>query len=791
MLAPLSWLREFCPVRLRVEDLAELMTMHGVPIERIVRPWADLAGVLVARVLEVRDHPGAERLCLARVDAGAEEREVVVGVRNMGPGDLVPYAPPGATLPGMEGALERREIRGVASEGMLCSPKELGISANHSAILVLSDGAEPGADLKETVGLDQVVLDVEVLANRGDLLSIVGVAREIAAMTGEDLATPDTSVEESPEPAADAATVEIADRERCPRYLARVIRGVKAGPSPLDVQVRLSAAGMRPLWNVVDATNYVMLELGQPLHPFDLHRLAGPGIVVRRAGEGEGLVTLDGVERIFTEDDLMIADVERAVAVAGVMGGTDTEVTEATADVLLESACFQPVSVFRTSRRLGLRTEASMRFDRGVDPEGVAPAAARASALIATWSGGTVLGGTAEVGEVPSRRTVEVRPERASLLLGVELSVGEVREALDRLRIPAAGDGDGVIAEIPSHRVDIEREVDLIEEVGRATGYERVPSTLPGIRQAGGLTLDQRLRRRIADLLAGAGLWEAQSFPFASAADLEVVPDRPAVRMANPVSGDDANLQTSLLPGLLRAARRNVAHRRTSVRLFELGVTFAAGEPEPVEEERVAALLTGPAGEEWPADRRQHDFLDAKGVLEHLLEGLGATGWALGDRPGRPWHPRRSAVVTIAGEAAGELGELHPGVAERFDLPGRVAAFELRVRPLLASSDAEAAYRDVSRFPPVHRDVAFLLRADVPAGAVRAALVEAGGDLLDRAVLFDVFEGDPIPAGSRSLAFSLDFRALDRTLTDQEADERVRLIAERLAADFGAELRAG
>jgi len=432
-----------------------------------------------------------------------------------------------------------------------------------------------------------------------------------------------------------------------------------------------------------------------------------------------------------------------------------------------------------------------MRFDRGVDPEGVAAAAQRASALITEWAGDGVVDGDVDVGAVPERRTVAVRPTRASMLLGVVLSPVEVREALGRLRIPAVGDGDEVIAEIPSHRVDIEREVDLIEEVGRATGYERVPSTLPGIRQAGGLTLEQRLRRRIADLLAGAGLWETQSFPFASAADLEVVPDRLAVRMANPVSGDDANLQTSLLPGLLRAARRNVAHRRTSVRLFELGVTFAAGEPEPVEEERVAALLTGPAGEEWPADRRQHDFLDVKGVLEHLLEGLGATGWALGDRPGRPWHPGRSAVVTIGGEAAGELGELHPGVAERFDLPGRVAAFELRVRPLLTSSGSEAAYRDVSRFPPVHRDVAFLLRAAVPAGEVRAALVQAGADLLDRAVLFDVFEGDPLPAGARSLAFSLDFRALDRTLTDQEADERVRLIAERLAADFGAELRAG
>jgi phenylalanyl-tRNA synthetase beta chain len=791
MLVPLSWLREYCAVRLPVEDLAELMTMHGLPIERIVRPWEGLAGIRVARVLDVRDHPKADRLCLARIDAGGDEREVVVGVRNMGPGDLVPYAPPGATLPGFEGALERREIRGVASDGMLCSSKELGISADHTAILVLSDGVEPGADLKEILGLDEAVLDVEVLANRSDLLSIVGVAREVAAMTGEDLGLPDTSVDESLEPTADAAGVEIADREKCPRYLARVIRGVTAESSPLQVQVRLAAAGMRPRWNVVDATNYVMLEMGQPLHPFDLHRLAGPRIVVRRAEEGERLVTIDGVERTFTEDDLLIADVERAVAVAGVMGGSDTEVGEGTADVLLESAWFQPASVFRTSRRLGLRTEASMRFDRGVDPEGVGPAADRASALISAWSGGTVLARTVEVGEVPARRSVAVRPARASMLLGVEVLSAEVREALGRLRIPAVEEEDRVVAEVPAHRVDIEREVDLIEEVGRVVGYGRVPSTLPGIRQAGGLSGAQRQRRRIADLLAGAGLWEAQSFSFASASDLEVVPERPPVRMANPISGDDAYLQTSLLPGLLRAAQRNVAHRRTSVRLFEVGVTFIAGDPVPVEEERVAALLTGPAAEAWPADRRAHDFLDAKGILEHLLHGIGADAWSLGQPLGRPWHPGRSARVVLAGESVGELGEIHPRVAEAFDLPGRVAAFELRVGPLVAEAGVEATYLDVSRYPPVHRDVAFLVDGDVPVGAVRTALVQAAGDLLDRALLFDVFEGGPLPAEKRSLAFSLDFRALDRTLTDEEADRRVQAIADRLAADFGAELRAG
>ncbi|MGH2765534.1 MAG: phenylalanine--tRNA ligase subunit beta [Actinomycetota bacterium] len=793
MRVPLGWLREHVPITLSVEDLAELMTMHGLPIERIVRPWEELSGVVVARVLEVRDHPGADRLCLARIDAGGQERQVVVGVRNMGTGDLVPYAPPGAILPGFDGPLERRDIRGVPSEGMLCSPKELAISADHERILVLGDGAEPGADVKEAVGLDEVVLDVEVLANRGDLLSIVGVAREVAAMTGGDLVRPDTSVEERPESGADAVTVEVSDPERCPRYLARAISEVAAGPSPLEAQVRLTAAGMRPRWNVVDATNYVMLELGQPLHAFDLRRLAGPGIVVRRAEEGERLVTLDGVERTFTGDDLLIADRERAVAVAGVIGGADTEVTEGTSDVLLESAVFEAASIFRTSRRLGMRTEASIRFDRGVDPEGVAAAAERAAVLIAQWAGGRVLEGSVDVGEAPPRRTAAVRSPRASMLLGVDLTQADVREALGRLRIPARDAEGEVVAEIPSYRVDVVQEVDLIEEVGRAVGYDRVPSSLPGIRQAGGLTREQRMRRRIADLLAGAGLWEVHSVPFASSADLAVVPpaERPPVRMGNPISGDDAYLQTGLLPGLLRAARRNVAHRRTSVRLFEIAVTFEAEATEPVEEERVAVLLTGPVGEGWPSERRGHDFLDVKGVLEHLLDGLGADGMALGEPAGPPWHPGRSVRVSVGGDPAGVVGELHPGVAARFDLPGGVSAFELRVGPLLAASGAEARYRDVSRFPPVHRDVAFVLDRQVPAGSVRAALVEAAGDLLDRAMLFDVFDGEPLPEGSRSLAFSLDFRAPDRTLTDDEVEERIRAIANRLAADFRAELRAG
>jgi phenylalanyl-tRNA synthetase beta chain len=799
MRVPLSWLRQHCPTSLPAEELADLLTNHGVEIERILRPWADLSGVRVARVLEVQDHPNADRLVVAAVDGGEGERRVVVGVRNMGPGDLVPYAPPGATLPGFEGPLERRELRGVTSDGMLCSPKELGISADHSGILVLDDdadlGMEPGRDLAEALELADAVLDIEVKPNRPDTMSIVGVAREVAAITGEDLRLPSVSLATGPEKAEEASTLEVLDPERCPRYVARVIRGVRPGPSPLPAQIRLAAAGMRPLMNVVDATNYAMLELGQPMHPFDLSLLAGPGIEVRRVAAGERLTTLDGVDRELTDDDLLICDVERPVALAGVMGGASSEVSERTTDVLVESALFEPRGIFRTSRRLKLRTEASIRFERGPDPEGVAPAAERAAALIVEWSGGVVLNGQLDVGEVPERRRVSVRPSRASGLLGVELSSTDVREALGRLRLPVVEeDEERLTVEVPGFRVDLAEEADLVEEVGRMTGYEAVPSTLPGVRQAGGLDRTQRLARRVRDVLAGAGLWEARLWTFVPASDPELFGDSRSsgIRLANPVAEDESSLRTSLLPGLLRAARRNVAHRRGSVRLFEVGTTFVARDGEPEEVARVAAVLTGPTEEEWPGTRRETDFLDAKGVLAHLLDSLGVEGWSLSQFAVEPFHPGRcTQVIVPAAPPIGELGELHPRVAEGFDLPGRVAAFELELVPLLGAASAERRYREISRYPPVHRDLAFVVDRDVPAGAVRVGLVEEAGDLLDQALLFDVYEGDPLPGGKKSLAFSVDFRALDRTLTDDEVEERVRAVADRLRRDVGAELRAG
>ncbi len=787
----LSWLREFCPVDLSAEALGELLAGKGMHVESILRPWDGLEGVVVARVVEVRDHPNSDKLCLARIDVGSAQREIVVGVRNMGPGDLVPYAGPGARVPALPEPLASREIRGVVSEGMLCSPRELGLSADHSGILVLSGEVAVGADVKSSLGLDETVLDLEIETNRPDELSVVGVAREVAAATEVPLTLPDTTVAEGGAPASSEATVEIREPERCPRYLARVIRGVTIEPSPLRVQARLTAAGMRPLSNVVDATNYVMLEMGQPMHPFDLPLLEGRGIVVRRASAGERLVTLDDVERELTEDDLVIADHAKAVGIAGVMGSADAEVSDSTADVLLESAFFEPRGILRTSRRLGLPTEASIRFSRGTDPEAVGGAAARAARLMIDWGGGgRVLTGAIDVGRAPEWRKLSVRPARASLLIGHDVSASDIAEALGRLGIHAEKVDGSVAVETPSWRPDLEREEDLIEEVARVQGYENLRATLPGIKQAGALEPSYALRRLIRETLVRSGLREALSLSFASDRDLELMGFDAGVRLANPPSADEPLLRRSLIPNLLEAITATMYRGARGAALFEIGHVFHPS--EPVEErEVVAAALAGPAGEGLHAERRELDFFDAKGALEALMNALSIEDWTLEGEGSAPLHPARSARVWVGGVVAGLIGELNPRVADRLDLPRRVAVFEVDVSALSGAAGPTVTYREIPRFPPVRRDLAFTVDAGVAAGAVRSALLDAGGDLVERCVLFDAFSGPPLPQGKKSLAFSIDLRAPDRTLTDPEAEEVVANIVGRLASGFGAELRAG
>jgi phenylalanyl-tRNA synthetase beta chain len=784
----LSWLRECCATDLGAEGLADLLTSKGAEVESIERPWAGLSGVVVARVLEVRDHPNSEKLCLARVSNGAGDQEVVVGVRNMRVGDLVPLAGPGASVPVLPEPLGRREIRGVVSNGMLCSPMELGIAPTHEGILIFPSGLEPGQDVKSALGLDDVVLDIEVTPNRPDFLSVIGIAREVAAATGVPFVHPDTSITEDAEPAGGVATVEVLDLDRCPRYLARIMRGVRHMPSPLAVQARLTAAGMRPISAVIDATNYAMLEIGQPLHPFDLSLLKGPGIVVRRADDGERLVTLDDVERSFTVDDLLICDKERPVAVAGVMGGELAEVSEQTSDVLLESATFERGGIQRTRRRIELSTEASQRFERGVDPEAVPRGADRAAGLMAAWCGARVLAGVLEAGSAPERRRIAMRPSRATLLLGYDVAPPDAAQVFDRLGMAHEEEHDRITVEVPGYRVDLEREVDLIEEVGRVHGYDRVPSTLPAVRQAGGVPPAYAFTGRIRSLLERAGLREVRLIPFVSEADLELTDDRDAIRVLNPLAADEGWLRTRLTPGLLRVLTRNAYRRVRNIAVFEVGTVFRLADGVPQERPKAAFAMTGEAESGWTGSTRGYDVFDAKGALEAFLAGLGIT-WSLGDPVGSPFHPGRSAFVMVGEERIGVLGEIHPKVAEAFDLPGRVAAVELEVEALMRHAPAVLQIRDVPRFPPVHRDLAFTLPAATPAGAVQASLVQAGGDLVGEVTVFDVFSGPPLPLSTKSLGFSVDFRAADRTLTDAEVDEACSRIAERIEREFGGSLR--
>jgi len=541
---------------------------------------------------------------------------------------------------------------------------------------------------------------------------------------------------------------------------------------------------------VIDATNYTMLETGQPLHAFDLRRLAGPGIVVRRASDGERLITLDDVERTLTSNDLLICDAEKPVALAGVMGGQTSEVSAETTDVLLESAYFTRSGVLLAARRLDLHTEASHRFERGTDPEACPGAAARCAALMARWTGGQVMRGVAEAGRAPERRWVALRPARTTALLGYPVSGEAAASVFASLGMRSRPEGDRLEVEIPGFRTDIEREVDLIEEVVRIQGYDHVGSTMPRSRHPGGVPDPYAFARRVKGALARAGLREIRPVPFDAASDLALFGDTDAIPVTNPLRAEEGFLRTRLTPGLLHAVAMNQSRGVQTVRIFEVGTTFRLADPF-VEIRKAGFALCGGDGGGWWSDRRALDVLDAKGVLESLLDDLGVADWSLGAAPDGPFHPGRSARIVIEASHAGVLGEIHPRVAEGLGITGRVSVGVVGLRGLQGGARGPSASADVPRFPPVHRDLAFIVEDATPAGAVHEALRRAGGALLASSTLFDVYVGDPIPAGTKSLAFSLDLRAADRTLTDEEAQETVDRIVDELTRRFGARLRAG
>ncbi|MPY96082.1 MAG: phenylalanine--tRNA ligase subunit beta [Acidimicrobiia bacterium] len=786
----LSWLREFAPgIEGAPADLAHRLSMLGMAVEEIELVGRGLDGVVVARVLRTRAHPGADKIQLVDVDAGdGEALQVCCGAFNMGAGDLVPLAMLGTTM--ADGRLiVRRKLRGEWSNGMLCSAAELGFGEDHSGIMILAGGAPgeapaPGQPLLEAMGItEDVLFDLDITGNRPDALSVAGVARDLAAHLRVPFAVPEPkSVEVVGPSAAELVAVEILDPVLCGRFAARVLRDVQVGPSPRWLANRLLATGMRPINNVVDVSNYVMLELGQPSHTFDLDRVAGGRLRVRRAHPGEQLVTLDGQLRSLAEGDGVIADGDDvAVSIAGVMGGRSTEISGTSTDVLLEMAWWEPLTIARTSRRLNLRSEASTRFERGTDPQLLERALLRFAELLAP-AGSLLPGLVDEVGDLPRPARARARPARISALLGVDISAADVATLLEPIGFGVEPAGDDVDVQVPSFRPDTALEVDVVEEVARHYGYERIPRRVPRSPHSGGLTPRQAERRRLRHTLADWGLVEAMPMPFLAPGDLHRAGlDADAVTVTNPLVAEESVLRTSLRPGLLATLAYNASHRAPGARLFEIGHVYLPTDRSrelPDEREHLAVAL---GGAEAP---------EAVEVWHVVADALALGPWRLVAAELAGLHPTRTAVVELGGAPVGSVGEVDPAVLEAYEVPERVAWLEVDLSTVFARPSAERLYRPFSRFPSSDIDLAFVTPDGVAAGEVAASVREAAGELLVDLALFDVYRGGQLGQGRRSLAYRLRLQASDRTLTDEEVATVRARVAAAVEATHGATLRS-
>jgi len=804
MLVSLKWLKELVPVALPVPELVDRLDMTGTVVEGVRTVGEALDGIVVGRILSKERHPDADTLWVTTVDVGAEAPlQIVCGAQNFEAGDRVPVAVVGTTLPnGM--TIKKAKLRGVVSEGMNCSATELGVGSDASGLLILPADAPVGMSYAHYAQVADTLLELEVTPNRPDCLSMAGVAREVGAILDLPATLPAEQPGEQGPPAAESVAVDIDDPDLCPRYTARLIRGVKVGPSPEWLAERVTAAGARPISNIVDVTNYVMFELGQPLHAFDADTLARDTdgrirITVRRAAPGERLTTLDGQDRALAEDTLMIADSSGVVALAGVMGGEATEVSDGTVNVLLESAAFNSASINRTSRSLGLISEASLRFERTIDRSACVAAVDRAAALIIAVAGGEVAQGVIDTYPRPAEpRTISLRTERLNEVLGTDIATADAAAILTRLGCEVQVHGQEISATVPSYRPDLEREIDLVEEVLRIWGMERVEATLPAGRgRIGGLSAEQRWRRRIGETLRASGLNETMTYAFGDPGDLErlgwvLAEDELQVDLTNPMSGEQSVLRRTLLPALLRSVSYNQRRGVPDVHLYEMGTVFwtSAGRKQPKERQVVAGVLAGSWGpSQWSEPGVELGFFDGKGIVETLADALGVD--RLRVRPADlPWlQPGRAAEVLVGGEVIGWLGEVHPRVLGTFEADAPVTAFELAVPALVRAAREVRPYTDIPRFPAVSLDIAVVVPEDVTAERLEQAVRAAGGKLLEGARLFDVYRGAGVGEGKKSMAVQLTYRAPDRTLTADEVEQAHDRLVRKVLGALGGELR--
>ena len=801
MKVSLNWLKEFVDIAQTPADLAESLTMAGLEVEGLEHKAQNLNDITVSRILDIKPHPRADRLSICKLDTGKEEVSVVCGATNISKGDFVPLALPGITLPnGM--LIKESKIRDEISQGMLLAEDEMGLTDDHSGIMILPDDLMPGQSLSDAMDLEDWILDVTLTPNRIDCASMVGIAREIGALTKKDIKMPETQIKESETLIEDLASVTILDLQGCPRYTAGLVDKVKIGPSPFWMRYRLHSSGIRSINNVVDITNYVLMELGQPLHAFDYHRLADRKIVVKRAENGQIFTTLDEQSREMDDQTLMICDGRGPVALAGIMGGLDSEITENSTTVLIESAYFNPTVIRRASKRLSLTTEASYRFERGIDIEGADLALKRSLALIKQLAGGNIARGIIDCYPEPwSPPKVILRADRANEILGTSIGIKQMADYLSSLTM-AVKVVDQNIMEVspPSFRVDITREADLIEEVARLIGYNNIPVTLPAIRPAEEDVSELALRDRIKVILVGMGFLEIITYSFISPKSADILTAgeksnlRSFVKLLNPLSRDQSVMRTSLIPGLLSTVRLNTLRGQDNLRIFEWGKTYIKGKEElPQEKQVLAALITGMGSvQEWYQEGREVDFFDIKGVIENILEELGIKGSEYKrNSPKEGFDQHEYSRIHCYGSEIGAIGKISKEVMEGYGLEKSVYILELYIEPLLSLVAWEKNFSPLAKFPSVRRDISIIINRSIEAAMLVSIAKKMGKDLVESVDIFDIYQGKQIAPQEKALALRISYRSNKKTLTDDEVNEIHEEVIEEIRRQTGGRLREG
>ncbi len=800
MLVPYSWLKELIEVDLSPEELADRLTLTGLEVEGVFDGYEGLEPARVVRVVAVHPHPEAEKLRVCQVSDGQKDYQVVCGAPNVREGLKTVLAPANTILFTGE-KITPGEIRGIRSEGVLCSAYELGLSEDHTGLLELDEETPLGRPAVEVLGLSEPVLEVAITPNRGDCLSILGMAREVAAITGKPYQAPKIPALPLGEDINDLTSVTIEVPELCYRYCGRLLRGIKVGPSPFDIQKRLWLCGLRPINNIVDITNYILLLVGQPLHAFDFDLLRGHRIIVRKAKAGEKILTLDGEERTLDEETMVIADAERPVAIAGIMGGEETAVHEGTQNVFLESAWFNPSSIRLTGQRLRLSSESSYRFERGVDPEGVVRGLELAAQMMASLGGGEIVPGRIDVYPRPyNPREIKLTSKRVQLYLKVDLPQKDLQDILERVEVQTRPDGEDLLCTPPSFRHDLVLEEDLIEEIARLYGYDRLPSAIP-VAEIGGRPPEKIdiFIQRAKTLLTALSLYEVINYSFISPRFIDWLalgegdPRRNVVPLANPLSEEQSVMRTTLIPGLLQTAQVNLFREVPNLRVFELGKVFLARKGQELPEERIklAGLLTGRVHPESCHEKaREIDFFDLKGILESFLKHLGVSSYNLKPLAQEPFlRPGLSARLHVQGKDLGFLGEIRQEVLDHYDLKGPIFVFEIDFEDLVDLARDERKYRPLPKFPATTRDLALILDDHVPAAAVLDFVAQQELPYLEDVYIIDVYRGKPIPEGKKSLTLRFVYRAQDRTLTDEEVNQIQEGLTQELCQKFQAQVR--